>query len=113
VPKEDFKDIPTKAMNFLSIVNLLDFGKSVLNTADYHVESAKNQQFSYEQNQKRLNVLWLAIMAKSSAVDEKLHRQILVVLLERVINHLKDPIQLTDFLMDSLHQFGWYSLVEI
>lgn len=105
VPKEDFKDIPTKAMNFLSIVNLLDFGKSVLNTADYHVESAKSQQFSYEQNQKRLNVLWLAIMAKSSAVDEKLHRQILVVLLERVINHLKDPIQLTDFLMDSLHQF--------
>jgi len=52
-------------------------------------------------------------MAKSSAVDEKLHRQILVVLLERVINHLKDPIQLTDFLMDSLHQFGWYSLAEI
>ncbi|XP_037726852.1 nucleolar complex protein 4 homolog B [Drosophila subpulchrella] len=105
VPEKDFKDIPNKAMNFLSIVNLLDLGKSVLSTADYHVESAKNQQFNYPQNQKRLSELWRVIMAKSSAVDEKLHRQILVVLLERVINHLKDPIQLTDFLMDSLHQF--------
>ncbi|XP_017055094.1 nucleolar complex protein 4 homolog isoform X2 [Drosophila ficusphila] len=105
VPKEDFKDIPVKAMNFLSIVNLLDLGKSVLNAADYHVESARNQKFNLEQNQRRLNELWLVIMAKGGEVDEKLHRQILVVLLERVINHLEDPIQLTDFLMDSLHQF--------
>ncbi|XP_050746310.1 nucleolar complex protein 4 homolog B isoform X2 [Drosophila biarmipes] len=105
VPKEDFKDIPVKAMNFLSILNLIDLGKSVLNTADYHVESAKSREFSLEQNQKRLNDLWKVIMARSSAVEEKLHRQILVVLLERVINHLKNPIQLTDFLMDSLHQF--------
>ncbi|XP_043658152.1 nucleolar complex protein 4 homolog B [Drosophila teissieri] len=105
VPSEDFKDSPIKAMNFLSIVNLLDMGKSVLSTADYHVESAKNQSFNYEENRKRLNELWLTIMAKGNEVDEKLHRQILVVLLERVINHLEDPIQLTDFLMDSLHQF--------
>ncbi|EDX01274.1 nucleolar complex protein 4 homolog B [Drosophila yakuba] len=105
VPCEDFKDIPIKAMNFLSIVNLLDMGKSVLSTADYHVESAKNQSFNYEENRKRLNELWLTIMAKGNEVDERLHRQILVVLLERVINHLDDPIQLTDFLMDSLHQF--------
>ncbi|XP_016971826.1 nucleolar complex protein 4 homolog B [Drosophila rhopaloa] len=105
VPKDDFKDIPVKAMNFLSIVNLLDFGKTVLSTADYHVESAKSHAFNLEQNQKRLNNLWLAIMTKGSEVEEKLHRQILVVLLERVINHLNDPIQLTDFLMDSLHQF--------
>ncbi|XP_017086377.1 nucleolar complex protein 4 homolog B [Drosophila eugracilis] len=105
VPKENFKDIPIKAMTFLSIVNLLDMGKSVLNTADYHVESAKNQKFNLEQNGKRLSNLWLIIMSKGSEVDEKLHRQILMVLLERVINHLEDPIQLTDFLMDSLHQF--------
>lgn len=105
VPDEDFKDSPIKAMNFLSIVNLLDMGKSVLSTADYHVESAKKQTFNYELNRKRLNNLWATIMAKGNEVDEKLHRQILVVLLERVINHLNDPIQLTDFLMDSLHQF--------
>ncbi|XP_017112388.1 nucleolar complex protein 4 homolog isoform X1 [Drosophila elegans] len=105
VPKEDFKDMPVKAMNFLSIVNLLDLGKTVLSTADYHVEGAKSQTFDYEPNKTRLNDLWLAIMSKSSEVDEKLHRQLLVVLLERIINHLNDPIQLTDFLMDSLHQF--------
>ncbi|KAH8368306.1 hypothetical protein KR084_009873 [Drosophila pseudotakahashii] len=105
VPEEDFKNIPIKAMNFLAIANLLDFGKTVLNTADYHVESAKSKKFNLEANSKRLNDLWLAIMAKCSGVDERLHRQILVVLLERVINHLDDPIQLTDFLMDSLHQF--------
>ncbi|XP_020797789.1 nucleolar complex protein 4 homolog B [Drosophila serrata] len=105
VPTEDFKDAPIKAMNFLSLVNLIDLGKSVLKAAEYHVETAKEKSFNVEQCAKRLNDIWAAVMLKSSGVDEKLHRQILVVLLERVINHLEDPIQLTDFLMDSLHQF--------
>ncbi|KAH8238627.1 hypothetical protein KR032_011916 [Drosophila birchii] len=105
VPTEDFKDIPIRAMNFLSLVNLIDLGKSVLNAAEYHVETVKVKNFNLELCSKRLNDIWLAVMLKSSGVDERLHRQMLVVLLERVINHLEDPIQLTDFLMDSLHQF--------
>lgn len=112
VPQEDFKDAPTKAMNFLSLVNLLDLGKSVLSAAEYHVETAKARTFSLEKCSKRLNEMWTGVMAKSSGVDEKLHRQILVVLLERIINRLEDPIQLTDFLMDSLHQFGLYFIPE-
>ncbi|KAH8256299.1 hypothetical protein KR038_006815 [Drosophila bunnanda] len=105
VPTEDFKDTPIKAMNFLSLVNLIDLGKSVLNAAEYHVETVKVKSFNLEQSSKRLNDIWSAVMLKSSGVDERLHRQMLVVLLERVITHLEDPIQLTDFLMDSLHQF--------
>ncbi|KAH8340286.1 hypothetical protein KR074_000779 [Drosophila pseudoananassae] len=105
VPEGEFKDQPVKALNFLSLVNLIDMGKSVLNGEEYFLEADKSTTFDYKQNQKNLNKLWKAVMASSSGVDEKVHRQLLVVLLERVISHLDDPIQLTDFLMDSLHQF--------
>lgn len=108
VPKGEFKDQPVKAMNFLSLINLIDMGKSVLNGEEYFLETDKASTFNFKQNQKSLNKLWKAVMASSSGVDEKVHRQLLVVLLERVISHLDDPIQLTDFLMDSLHQFGGY-----
>ncbi|KAH8416251.1 hypothetical protein KR009_010740 [Drosophila setifemur] len=104
-PAGDLKNDPVKASNFLALFNLLDLGKNVLNAAEYHVpEKPESRSFSYEQNRKKLNQLWQATILASSGVDEKLHRQILVVLLERVINHLEDPIQQTDFLMDSLHQ---------
>ncbi|KAH8303355.1 hypothetical protein KR059_008845 [Drosophila kikkawai] len=105
VPAKDFKDAPIQAMNFLHLLNLVDLGKSVLNAAEYHVETIKLKTFNLEQCSKRLNDIWAAVMLKSSGVEERLHRQMLVVLLERIINHLEDPIQLTDFLMDSLHQF--------
>ncbi|KAH8291572.1 hypothetical protein KR018_000847 [Drosophila ironensis] len=105
LPEGEFKDQPVRAFTFLSLLNQLDFGKAVLSAAEYHVEGDKARTFSYEDNRKRLNKLWKSIISASSGMDEKLHRQVLVVLLERVINHLEDPIQLTDFLMDSLHQF--------
>lgn len=99
---------PERAFNFLSLVNLLDLGKTVLNDKQHHVGAGteSNPSFDYDQTRKFLNKLWENVMAASTGLDEKVHRQVLVVLLERILPHLDNPILLTDFLMDSLHQFG-------
>lgn len=101
-------DNPGEAFNFLSLVNLLDLGKAVLNDKQHHIgEGTKsNPSFDYNQTRKFLNKLWKRVMGASTGLDEKVHRQVLVVLLERILPHLDNPILLTDFLMDSLQQFG-------
>ncbi|XP_002058993.3 nucleolar complex protein 4 homolog B [Drosophila virilis] len=102
-----FADSPNMALNYLAIINLLDLGKTVLNAKEYHIGPGTDKQpnFEYNQTRKHLNAVWKGIIASCSGVDEKVHRQVLVVLLERILPHLQDPILLTDFLMDSLHQF--------
>ncbi|XP_030567045.1 nucleolar complex protein 4 homolog B isoform X2 [Drosophila novamexicana] len=102
-----FADSPNIALNYLAIINLLDLGKTVLNAKEYHIGPGtdKHPNFEYNQTRKHLNAVWKGIIASCSGVDEKVHRQVLVVLLERILPHLQDPILLTDFLMDSLHQF--------
>ncbi|XP_068153851.1 nucleolar complex protein 4 homolog [Drosophila tropicalis] len=106
-PVESTGDLADKVLNYLAIVNLLDMGKSVLNDQQYHVKSSEFE-FDYEKGRQDLNLIWQSILKIASSTglnNEKIHRQILVVLLERILPHLEDPIQLTDFLMDSLHQF--------
>ncbi|ALC49425.1 CG2875 [Drosophila busckii] len=102
-----FVDQPTAAFNYLAIINTLDLGKTVLAAEQYHLGAGSEEQpsFTYERTRKFLNKTWKGIMRSSSGLDEKLHRQVLVVLLERILPHLTNPILLTDFLMDSLHQF--------
>lgn len=101
---------PDRSFNLLSLINLLDLGKTVLNEQQHHIGAGteSNPSFNYDQTRKYLNKLWNSIMAASSGLEEKVHRQVLVVLLERILPHLYNPILLTDFLMDSLHQFGKY-----
>ncbi|KAG5326525.1 NOC4B protein, partial [Acromyrmex heyeri] len=62
--------------------------------------------FTWDQsNVKRaLNKVWACIMHWE--LTPQLHKQLLIVLLERVISHLEKPILLTDFLMDSLDADG-------
>lgn len=97
-----------RSMNLLSLINLLDLGKTVLNEQQYHIGAGNesNSSFDYDRTRRHLNKLWNSIMTASSGLEENVHRQVLVVLLERILPHLDNPILLTDFLMDSLHQFG-------
>ncbi|XP_011168513.1 nucleolar complex protein 4 homolog B [Solenopsis invicta] len=62
--------------------------------------------FTWDQsNVKRaLNKVWACVMHWE--LTPQLHKQLLIVLLERVISHLEKPILLTDFLMDSLDANG-------
>ncbi|KAH8304755.1 hypothetical protein KR044_011220, partial [Drosophila immigrans] len=98
-----FVSSPNQALNYLGIVNVLDLGKTVLAEQQYHM--AAEGSFDLEYTQKLLNDVWRGIIEACSGVEEQVHRQVLVVLLERILPHLENPILLTDFLMDSLHQF--------
>ncbi|EDW07372.1 nucleolar complex protein 4 homolog B [Drosophila mojavensis] len=100
---KSFVDTPNLAFNYLAIINVLDLGKTVLNDKQFHI--GPESTFDYERTRQLLNKVWSGVIASCNGVDEKVHRQVLVVLLERILPHLKDPILLTDFLMDSLHQF--------
>ncbi|XP_043072239.1 nucleolar complex protein 4 homolog B [Drosophila grimshawi] len=101
-----FVDSPNEALNYLAIINSLDLSKTVLSANKYHLtETNPNRNFEYEETRKHLNSVWNGIIARCSDLDEKVHRQVLVVLLERIFPHLDEPILLTDFLMNSLHQF--------
>ncbi|KAH8416567.1 hypothetical protein KR222_009861 [Zaprionus bogoriensis] len=104
---DSFSEQPELALNYLAVVNLLDVGKTVLNAKQYHIGpgSERKPSFDYDQTRQFLNALWNGVMAASSGLEERVHRQVLVVLLERILPHLDNAILLTDFLMDSLHQF--------
>lgn len=104
---DSFVDSPNQALNYLGIINLLDLGKTVLNAKEYHIDEGtqENPSFEYDRTRQLLNTVWNGIINSCSGVEEKVHRQTLVVLLERILPHLENPILLTDFLMDSLHSF--------
>lgn len=58
-----------------------------------------------------LNKVWSCIMQWE--LSPKIHKQLLIVLLERVIQHLEKPVLLTDFLMNSLDCDGTISLLAL
>ncbi|CAD6234202.1 GSCOCG00007647001-RA-CDS [Cotesia congregata] len=62
--------------------------------------------FTWDQSsaKKSLNKVWGCIMHWE--LTPQLHKLLLIVLVERVIQHLEKPILLTDFLMDSLDVDG-------
>ncbi|XP_026847109.1 nucleolar complex protein 4 homolog B [Drosophila persimilis] len=105
-PTGDYQHDTIKALNYLSLVNQLDLGKAVLSAQKYHVDTNKSHRsFTYEKARKKLNKIWRGIIASSNGIDEDLHRMVLVVLLERILPHMEDPIGVTDFLMNSLHEY--------
>lgn len=60
---------------------------------------------------KYLNNVWQCVMHWQHTTQT--HKQMLIVLLEKVIKHLEKPILLTDFLMDSLDVGGAVSLIAL
>lgn len=60
---------------------------------------------------RALNKVWACVMHWE--LTPQLHKQLLVVLLERVMPHLEKPVLLTDFLMDSLDADGPIGLLAL
>ncbi|XP_014203424.1 nucleolar complex protein 4 homolog [Copidosoma floridanum] len=65
----------------------------------------------YAAAKKALNKVWSCIMHWE--VTQQLHKQLLIVLLERVMSQLDKPILMTDFLMDSLDANGPIGLLAL
>lgn len=99
-------------MNITSL--LISFGKDDLVAIIKRNKQAKriylliivyflgNRHFKWDQLAARraVNKVWACVLHWELGVQ--VHKKLLVVLLERVIQHLDKPILLTDFLMDSL-----------
>ncbi|XP_043276228.1 nucleolar complex protein 4 homolog B isoform X2 [Venturia canescens] len=60
---------------------------------------------------RSLNKVWACVMHWE--LTPQLHKQLLIVLLERVMPHLEKPVLLTDFLMDSLDANGPIGLLAL
>lgn len=72
-----------------------------------------NSNFYFDETitKRSLNKIWNCIILWEHTVAT--HKQLLIVLLEKVLPHLDKPLLLTDFLMDSLDVGGPVSLLAL
>ncbi|XP_047490252.1 nucleolar complex protein 4 homolog A-like isoform X1 [Penaeus chinensis] len=66
---------------------------------------------SYDKAQKALNVIWLEILKFPLSVD--LYRRCLILIPERVMQHLYNPVRFTNFFMESYNMGGAISLLAL
>lgn len=93
------------AHNYLDLIDALAVKKEMPDDAKLlcSLESPQPQNYEYHTMRKAINKVWNCILQWD--MKETIHKQVLIVLLERILPHLEKPILLTDFLMDSL-DFG-------
>lgn len=108
--------------NDIYIENLLHLINSIGSLAvkeeeeDEKTLCIENDVFKYDYNssKKNLNKVWAFIMVNDQwKHNEATHRQLLIILLEKVLEHLDKPLLLTDFLMESLDVGGPISLLSL
>lgn len=95
--------------NFLSLVGAVCFGKEAVEESPSFL--CIQMQLDYPYIRKHINKTWSCVMNWKH--DETSHRQLLILLLEKVLSHLDKPVLLTDFLMDSLDVGGAISLLAL
>lgn len=108
-PKE-FSPNTLFVQNFLSLLNAVSFGKETMEETPSFL-CVQMQQLDYPYVRKQINKTWSCVMNWKH--DETTHRQLLILLLERVLPHLDKPVLLTDFLMESLDVGGAISLLAL
>ncbi|XP_055913925.1 nucleolar complex protein 4 homolog A [Eupeodes corollae] len=93
------------ANNYLDLIDALAVKKEMPDDAKLlcSLESPRPENYEYHSMRRAINKVWNCIMQWD--MKETIHKQVLIVLLERILPHLEKPILLTDFLMDSL-DFG-------
>ncbi|XP_051154295.1 nucleolar complex protein 4 homolog B [Leptopilina boulardi] len=74
-------------------------------------QNGVNFTWDYISARRALNKVWACVMHWE--LTSGLHKQLLIVLLERVMGHLEKPVLLTDFLMDSLDADGPIGLLAL
>ncbi|KAL6264918.1 hypothetical protein P5V15_005012 [Pogonomyrmex californicus] len=107
-PKRQPKEVYIK--NLLELIDKIPLPKeeevSKMDNKELLCGPQQDAAFTWDQsNVKRaLNKVWACVMHWE--LTPHLHKQLLIVLLERVMSHLEKPVLLTDFLMDSLDVNG-------
>ncbi|XP_062563766.1 nucleolar complex protein 4 homolog B [Armigeres subalbatus] len=95
--------------NFLGLLGAICFGKEAVEESPSFL--CIQMQMDYPYIRKHMNKTWSCVMNWKH--DEISHRQMLILLLEKVLSHLDKPVLLTDFLMDSLDVGGAISLLAL
>jgi U3 small nucleolar RNA-associated protein 19 len=70
-------------------------------------------KYDYAIVRRSMNKIWNCVMLWNYNNDEVIQRQILIILLEKVLPHLDKPLLMTDFLMESLDIGGPISLLAL
>ncbi|XP_058450790.1 nucleolar complex protein 4 homolog A [Malaya genurostris] len=96
--------------NYVGIFGTVCIGKEALQETPSFL-CVEMQQLDYPYIRKHINKAWSCVMNWTH--DEVSHRQVLILLLEKVLSHLDKPVLLTDFLMDSLDVGGAISLLAL
>ncbi|XP_055389054.1 nucleolar complex protein 4 homolog A [Condylostylus longicornis] len=99
--------------NYLELINALPVTKELQESFKLLCPSneARPEIFDYVISRKCINKAWQCVMQWE--IKPATHKQILIVLLERVLPHLDKPVLLTDFLMDSLDLGGAIGLLAL
>lgn len=88
--------------NYLDLLNAIPISAEVQENKQLLCCSEDAFEFDYPIVRKNLNKVWACILQWTNDLSENTHKQLLVILLEKILCHLDKPILLTDFLMDSL-----------
>lgn len=98
--------------NFLNLIGVLPITKDVAEKENFCVQPpAHHKVFDYQQARKCLNKTWSCVTLWKHT--EETHKQVLIILLEKILVHLDKPILLTDFLMESLDMGGAIGLLAL
>lgn len=99
--------------NFLELISTIPISAEVQDNKQLLCCSEDVFEFDYPVARKNLNKVWACILHWTGELSEASHKQLLVVLLEKILCHLDKPVLLTDFLMDSLDVGGPVSLLAL
>lgn len=112
LPKITLKSNPNEQyiLNYLTLLEKLPLQAN----EEVHLlctDDIENFNFDATIPRKNLNKVWSCIMLWQHSVST--HKQLLILLLEKVLSNLDKPLLLTDFLMDSLDVGGPVSLLAL
>lgn len=88
--------------NYLDLINAIPISAEVQEKKQLLCCNEDTFEFDYPIVRKNLNKVWASILQWTDDLTDTTHKQLLVVLIEKILCHLDKPILLTDFLMDSL-----------
>jgi len=98
--------------NYLKLIASIPITNDVQESAQFLCVTCDDSQvYDYATMRKNLNKAWNCAVLWD--LTENTHKQILIVLLEKIMPHLDKPVLLTDFLMDSLDVGGPISLLAL
>lgn len=111
LPKITLKSNPSEQY-ILNYLNLLEKMPLEANEeVNLLCENPETFNFDLGLPRKNLNKVWNCVMLWQHSVST--HKQLLILLLEKVLSNLDKPLLLTDFLMDSLDVGGPVSLLAL